>query len=167
MKKILTTAIVLLGFSGTGIYAQSKIAVVSTDDVFTAMPDVARADSQIAAFQQALADMYQQQQNQLNEAYALFVKDSSKMTPAVKEAKRRDIQERISSLEKKEQQLNKDLEAEKEHQLKPIRDKMLKAIQDVAKENGFTHVAYKEQMIVFPVSDDITDKVKKKLGIIK
>ena len=39
------------------------------------------------------------------------------------------------------------------------------AIEEVAKENGYSHIAYKEQMIVFPAADDITEKVKKKLGI--
>ena len=65
----------------------------------------------------------------------------------------------------KEQQNNNALAVEKERVLKPIRDKLIKAVQDVAKENGYTHVAYKDQMLVFPAADDITDKVKKKLGI--
>jgi outer membrane protein len=162
MKKL---AFVILLFTGLNSVAQTKFAVVSADEVFASMTEVQRADSQLAAFQQALADMYQQQQNDLNETYAKFMKDSARMTPAVKEARRKDLQERISGLQGKEQQLNKDLETEKERLLKPIREKMLKAIQDVAKENGYTHVAYKEQLIVFPQTDDITDKVKKKLGV--
>lgn len=165
MKKIV---VVFLFFAGllTSVksIAQTKLAVVSADDVFAAMPEVFKADSMLAAYQQALTEMYQQQQNELNEAYAKFVKDSSKMTPAVKEVKRKDLQDRITALQNKEQTLNKDLETEKERQLKPIREKMLKAIQDVAKENGYTHVAYKEQLIVFPPADDITDKVKKRVG---
>jgi outer membrane protein len=162
MKKI---AVLILLFTGLKSVAQTKLAVVSADEVFASMTDVQRADSQLAAYQQALADMYQQQQSDLNETYAKFMKDSARMTPAVKEARRKDLQERITGLQGKEQQLNKDLETEKERLLKPIREKMLKAIQDVAKENGYTHVAYKEQLIVFPQADDITDKVKKKLGI--
>jgi hypothetical protein len=35
----------------------------------------------------------------------------------------------------------------------------------VAKENGYSHIAYKEQYIVFPEVDDIIGLVKKKLGI--
>ena len=49
------------------------------------MPEVLKADSSLAAFQRALAENYQDQQNELNDAYAKFVKDSAKMTPAVKE----------------------------------------------------------------------------------
>ncbi len=146
-------------------HAQGKIGYVSADNVLAAMPDVLRADSAVAAYQQALAESYQDQQNMLNNDYAKFVKDSARMTPAVKEANRKVLQDKISELSNKEQELNRSLEAEKERQLKPIREKMLRAIQDVAKENGYAHVFYKEQAIVFPEQDDITEKVKKKLGI--
>ncbi|HRI23910.1 MAG TPA: OmpH family outer membrane protein [Ferruginibacter sp.] len=159
---LLTVCITLL-FSRS--HAQGKIGYVSADNVFAAMPDVLRADSALAAYQQALAESYRDQENMLNNAYAKFVNDSSKMTPAVKEAKRKSLQEQISGMSNKEQELNQVLEAEKERQLKPIREKMLKAIQDVAKENGYAHILYKEQAIVFPEQDDITEKVKKRLGI--
>lgn len=166
MKRVFTVfSLVALLAAFSPATAQVKIAVVSADEVFAAMPEVLKADSSLASFQQALAETYQDQQNELNEAYAKFVKDSSKMTPAVKEAKRKDLQDRISGLQNKEQELNKTLEQQKEKELKPIRDKMLKAIQDVAKENGYTYVMYKEQLIVFPETEDITGKVKTKLKI--
>lgn len=87
------------------------------------------------------------------------------MNASLKDIKRRELQDRIGVHSKKQEQFNKMLEDEKEKALKPLRAKLMKTIQDVAKENGYTHVAYKEQLIVFPQADDITDKVKKKLGI--
>ena len=42
---------------------------------------------------------------------------------------------------------------------------MVKAIQEVAKENGYAHVLYKEYALVFPEADDLADRVKKKLGV--
>jgi outer membrane protein len=164
MKKQFFLLLMIVCFTAAA-NAQTKLAVISTDAVFNVMPETLKADSMLAAYQQALSEMYQQQQTELNETYAKFVTDSIKMTPSVKEMKRKDLQNRITALQGKEQQMNKDLEAEKEKYLKPIREKMLKAIQDVAKENGYTHVAYRDQLIVFPAADDITDKVKKKLGI--
>jgi outer membrane protein len=166
MKRILTLfVIVLLLTTAYDSHAQGKIGYISTEEVFSAMPEVNKADSFLAAFQGELATNYQQQQNELNDAYAKFVKDSSTMTASMKEIKRTDLQNRITGLQTREQELNKILENEKEKQLKPIREKMLKAIKDVAKENGYVHVFYKEQAIVFPEADDITAKVKKKLGI--
>ena len=42
----------------------------------------------------------------MNTAYAKFVADTGKMTPTLKEIKRKDLQERITALQGKEQQLN-------------------------------------------------------------
>lgn len=166
MKRVITACTLFLLLAAFApATAQVKIAVVSADEVFAKMPEVLKADTALAAYQQALAETYQEQQNELNEAYAKFVKDSGKMTPAVKEAKRKDLQDRITNLQNKEQELNKQLEEQKEKELKPIREKMLKAIQDVAKENGYGYVLYREQLIVFPDTEDITAKVKAKLKI--
>jgi len=164
MKK---TALVLFVFALfiSAANAQTKFGVVGVDEVFSQMPDLKKADSMLAIFQKELQDTYQQQQTSLTDAYNKFVVDSGKMTPSLKEIKRKDLQDRITALSKKEEEFNKLLEQEKEKAVKPVREKLMKTIQDVAKENGYTHVAYKEQLIVFPAADDITDKVKKKLGI--
>jgi outer membrane protein len=166
MKRVFT--VLMLAFAAISFnqaQAQTKIGIISPDEVFGAMPETKKADSNLAAFQKALQETYQDQETELNTALEKFVKDSAKMTPAVKEAKRTDLQARISELQNKQQQLNQALEAEKEKQIKPIREKIFKAIQDVAKENGYAYVFYKESAIVSPEADDITDRVKKKLGI--
>jgi len=49
--------------------------------------------------------------------------------------------------------------------LAPVYDKVKKAIADVAKENGFTFIFNKEQLLVSPPGDDILPLVKKKLNI--
>lgn len=166
MKKTLITALVVLFISMPFIsFAQTKIGYVSVDEVFNVMPETRKADSALAEYQKALQESYAEQENALNAALEKFVRDSSKMTPAVKEAKRTDLQTRISELQNKQQQLNNALETEKEKQIKPIREKLLATIKAVAKENGYAHILYKEQAIVFPEPDDITALVKKRLGI--
>jgi outer membrane protein len=163
LLSVLALTLVLSAFNQAG--AQVKIAVVSPDEIFAVMPEVKKADSSLAAFQKALADTYAEQEAELNDALAKFVRDSAKMTPAVKEAKRTALQGKISDLQNKEQELNKALENQKAKELTPIRERLIKAIQDVAKETGYGYVLYKEQTIVFPEADDLTDKVKKKLNI--
>jgi outer membrane protein len=162
MKKFI---IILFITASSNAFAQTKIGYVSVDEVFGVMPETKKADENLAAFQKALQDTYAEQENELNDAYAKFVKDSAKLTPAVKEAKRTDLQSRISGLQNKQQELNTALEAEKEKQLKPIREKLMAAIQSVAKEMGYDHVLYKESAIVFPATADLTNSVKQKLGI--
>ncbi|HMI79014.1 MAG TPA: OmpH family outer membrane protein [Ferruginibacter sp.] len=165
MKRIFFLSVTLLLLTQANSYAQNKIGYVGPDEIFDLMPEVKKADTALSVVQVELSKTFQDQQNDLNEAFNKFVKDSISMTVSLKEIKRKDLQDRIAALGKKEQELNKALDAEKERLLAPIREKLLKAIKDVAKENGYGHVFYKAQSIVFPEADDLGTLVKKKLGI--
>lgn len=166
MKKTVITTFVVLFITLPFIsFGQTKIGYVSVDEVFAVMPETKKADTSLAEYQKALQESYAEYEANLNAALEKFVKDSAKLTPAVKEAKRQDLQSRIGELQGKQTQLNNSLEAEKEKQVKPIREKLITAIKDVAKEMGYDHVLYKESAIVFPVAADLTNAVKKKLGI--
>ncbi len=166
MKKTVIATFVFLFITIPFIsFGQTKVGYVSVDEVFAVMPETKKADENLAEYQKALQESYAQYEAELNAALDKFVKDSAKLTPAVKEAKRQDLQSRISELQRKQTQLNNNLDAEKEKQLKPIREKLMAAIKDVAKEMGYEHVLYKESAIVFPVAADLTNAVKKKLGI--
>jgi outer membrane protein len=165
MKKVFTMMMVALFLCAANVANAQKIGIVSPDEVFASMADTKKADTLLQAFQKALLDNAAEEEQELNTAIEKFYKDSIKMTAPAKEAKRLSLQEKIQGMQGKQEELNKKLEAKKEEILKPIREKMLKAIQDVAKEAGYGYVLYKEQAIVFPESEDITDKVKAKLGI--
>jgi outer membrane protein len=166
MKRVFTfvvLALVVAGFSKA--QAQTKIGVVSADEIFAKMKEYKKADSSLNAYSKALADNYKEEEDELNSALEKFFKDSAKMQPAAKEAKRTSLQKKIADLQNNQQQFNQALEAEKEKQIAPVREMLMKAIRETAKENAYTHVLYKEQLIVFPEADDFTDKVKKKLNI--
>ncbi len=149
----------------SGAFAQTKIGYISVDEVFTLMPETRKADSTLAIYQKELADTYAEQEAELNAAIEKFIIDSVTMTPVAKDAKRSDLQTRVSGMSKKKQDYNANFENEKGKQIKLIQDKLFATIKVVAKENGYNHVLYKEQAIVFPETDDITALVKKKLGI--
>lgn len=166
MKKIIIAiAVIVCILISNATSAQIKFGVVGADEAFALMPETKKADSLLSVYQQALAQNFNDLQTDLNAAIEKFYKDSLSMTKSMKDIKRADLQKRLSDLSNKEQKNNDAMGMEKERLINPIREKLNKAIQDVAKENGYTHVTYKEQMIIFPAADDITDKVKKKLGI--
>ncbi len=166
MKKfLLVFAAIVLTQSFTQVFAQTKIGYINVDEIFALMPETRKADSSLGAYQKDLADEYARQETELNAAIEKFIKDSITMTAAIKEAKRSDLQTRVNGMSTKKQEYSATFEKEKEKQIKPIQDKLLATIKAVAKENGYNHVLYKDQAIVFPESDDITALVKKKLGI--
>jgi len=166
MKKSLLLFIVIVFTQNfTNVFAQTKIGYINVDEIFALMPETRKADSSLASYQKELADAYARQEEELNAAIEKFIKDSITMTAVAKEAKRIDLQSRVNGMSKQKQDFNATFEKEKNKQIKPIQDKLLATIKAVAKENGYGHVLYKDQAIVFPETDDITALVKKKLGI--
>lgn len=149
----------------TNVFAQTKIGYINVDEVFALMSETRKADSSLGLYQRELADTYAEQEADLNAAIEKFIKDSVTMSAVMKEAKRTDLQTRVNGMPGKKQDYTAAFEKEKVKQIKPIQDKLLATIKAIAKENGYGHILYKDQAIVFPESDDITPLVKKRLGI--
>ena len=165
MKKVITLGLIvmsLLSFSNS--YAQ-KIGYISADEVIILMPEAARVDTQLNQYQQALYMAAQDKQTAFNEAVAKFYKDSVTMTASVKEVKRTELQRQVQELGGAEQQIQQQFEQKRQELSLPIQRRLQQAIQDVAKENGYTYVLPKEALIVAPPGDDLATLVKRKLNL--
>ena len=167
MKKFITLGLIIMGICGLSdtAGAQIKIGYISADEIIVLMPEAAKVDTQLNQYQQALYQAAQDKQTAFNEAVAKFYKDSLTMNPSLKEVKRTELQKQVSELSGAEQQIQQQFEQERQRLSLPIQKKLQAAIQDVAKENGYTYVFPKEALLVAPPGDDIAALVKKKLGI--
>ncbi len=145
--------------------AQNKIGFIDLNEVLNSMPEAKKADTTLREYTDALNANANEMQKELNDKYNKFVADSLKMTPAAKEAQRRILQDKIQELSGMDQKIQNQIDTRRNELAVPIQKKALEAVKTVAKENGYTHVFPKEYVFVFPESDDIADKVKRKLGI--
>lgn len=167
MKKFITLsliAITIFGLSNT-TKAQGKIGYISADEIIATMPEAAKIDTQLNQYQQALYQSAQDQQNAFNEQVAKFYKDSATMTPSVKEVTRKNLQDQVQALSGAEQRIQQQFEQKRQELSLPIQKKLQAAIQDVAKENGYTYVLPKEALLVAPPGDDLANLVRRKLGL--
>ncbi|MBA2249392.1 MAG: OmpH family outer membrane protein [Chitinophagaceae bacterium] len=167
MKKLVTLglfAICIFGSAST-IQAQNKIGYVSADEIISLMPEAARIDSQLNLYQQALYQAANDKKAAFDEAVAKFYKDSATMSSAVKEVTRTGLQKQVQELSGAEQTIQQQFEQERQKQALPLQRKLQQAIQDVAKENGYTYIFPKESLLVMPPGEDIGSLVKRKLGI--
>ena len=167
MKKFITLGLMIMGIVGLSYTAkaQVKIGYLSADEIIVLMPEAAKVDTQLNQFQQALYQTAQDKQTAFNDAVAKFYKDSATMNPSLKEVKRTELQKQVAELSGAEQQIQQQFEQERQKLSLPIQRKLQQAIQDVAKENGYTYVFPREALLVAPPGDDIAPLVKKKLGI--
>jgi outer membrane protein len=164
MKKLLLGAALVFGMI-TAATAQNKIGYVNFGEVMQAMPEVEKAQKAIQAYQNEQAAMYQELTIELNTLDSIYNVDSIKWNETRKEIKRTEINEKYIKLQKFEQEAKEKIQAKQEEIVSPIRDKALKMINDVAKENGYGYVFNDESLIVKPQGDNLINLVKAKLGV--
>lgn len=168
MKKVLFATLVVMGLSafvGVRVQAQNKIGYISMDELIASMPEAKKADTIIAQYRDDLGKAQQQIQQELQTRYQAYIKDSATMSQAKKDLETRSIQELANKLQGYGQDAQQQLSLKQQEVYGPIQKKATDAIQEVAKENGYTYILGKENMWVYPPNDDILPLVKKKLGI--
>lgn len=163
MKKLIVAGVLALGVFGAS--AQNKIGYISTDELIGVMPEAEQADKDLKEYQAALAEQGQEHMKNLSMKDSAFVKDSAKLSPSMRDIKRRELIELYQKVQNFQNEAQELYQQEAQKKIAPIRDKAMAAIKDVAKENGYTYVLDVNAVIVAPPGDDMLNLVKKKLGI--
>lgn len=173
MKKVIGilifTGLVLIS---EGLFAQSPIKLGHIDSrlVFAAMPESDSATKQLereAAIMQQTLEELQVEFNKKFDEYQRLSND-----PNTSRVILNSKEEELQSLNQRSQNFQQQAEqsiAEKRQQLfQPIQEKAIKAVNEVAAENGFTYIFDTAGgMIVYtaPESQDILPLVKTKLNL--
>lgn len=163
MKKFIVAGVMALGIFNAS--AQSKIGYINTDELIGVMPEATKADAELKDFQASLAQQGQDMMTELSNKDSLFVRDSSKLSPSMKEIKRTELVTLYQKIQSWQQQGQEMYQAEAQKKIAPLREKAFDAIKAVAKESGYSYILDNNSVLVGPPGDNILLLVKKKLGI--
>ena len=153
----------------TGVAFGQKFAYINTQEILSNLPEVQQANSNIETFRNQLISLGQQKLEALQKKYKdLEAKQNrGELSPKQldEEAKKLKLEE--EQLAKFDQESQQKIMKKSEELLKPIRDKVQKAIDDVAKEEGYEFIFDASMGFILYADDstNISDKVKAKLGI--
>ena len=163
----------LLMTSLVSVKAQQKLKIgyINSQELLAAMPESDSAQAKLQKLatehENTLDEMTVEFNKKLN-AYQQGLKTTppmSDLSRTTKEAELQDLQDRIQKFQDQAQQ---DLQQKRADLFKPIQDKALKAVNDVAAENGFTYILDTGTGAVVyesPDAVDIMSLVKAKLGL--
>ncbi|HWH63593.1 MAG TPA: OmpH family outer membrane protein [Ginsengibacter sp.] len=170
MKKFVTVVLIstglLFGFYKTSnAQTAPKIGYISADEIIQLMPEAAAVQQQLDEYQQSLYKNADDQKTALQDAVQKFYKDSATMSPSLKEVKRTDLQKQVSDISGMDQKIQNQFEQKRQELSLPIQKKLQGAIEEVAKENGYTYIFPREALIYMPPTTDIGPLVRKKLGL--
>jgi outer membrane protein len=149
----------------SNVQAQNKIGYISLQELIVAMPEYKKANDDMADYQKALQGQNVEYQEMYTRLDSAFNADSSKYTPAVKEVKRRQLNESYLKMANYPREAEQLLQRKEQELLAPIQQKAVTTTQAVAKENGYAYVLSKDQLIAFPTADDVLPLVAKKLNL--
>jgi len=173
MRKLVLLLVLGLGFLTTQAQTATapKIGYVDVDDIFSKMPEQKQIDADLKALQTQL-------KNQIDSKYQEFQKklaeyngtDPNTVPAAVRANTERELQQLQQNLEKLQQDAQTNLQAKQTQLMSPIIDKVGKAIEAVAKENGYTFILSAQigGLDVVLYGDEqvnVSDLVLKKLGV--
>ena len=144
-----------------------KIAHISLDSLISIMPESKTAQQAVQAFAKQLEQQVTAMQTEAKTKYDDYQsksKDMAEVVRASKEKELTDLQQRIQDFQ---QQAQSDYQKKTAELSKPVYDKAKKAIDVVAKENGYRYALDTSNGIVLysEPADDIMALVIKKLGI--
>lgn len=163
MKKFLMALLMALPLS---LMAQQKIAVVNTQEVMTALPDVKAAESKI----QELAKKYDADIKSMQDEYKAkaeaFVKERETLLETIRTRRQQEIQDIELRIQQSYQAMQEDLQKQQQQLLAPIQAKVATAIKKVASANACTYVMESAVMLhIGSDAIDLTEKVKADLGV--
>lgn len=165
MKKILTTIIfVALAFSA---FSQLKLGHINSAELMRVMPELEQAEQRLQQenreIEAALRTMITDYENLMQE----FQANQQQWSDLIRSTRIRAIQDLEQRIQEFQQQSQREFEFLRESLFAPIIEKARRAIEEVAKEHGFTYIFDTSGgMLLFAAdSDDILELVKARLNL--
>ncbi len=171
MKRICVACVCLVAMAVVPAAGQMKIGHVSTEAIMKQLPDAQDAQKQLDALTAGWQDELNKMQSDWKKKYEEYDKKKLIMTDqrrADAERELRELDQKMADFRNQKFGQNGELFAKQNELMKPVQDRVFKAIQDVAAEEGFDYVFDKSGEILLMYANpkyDLTDKVLAKLKV--
>mgnify|MGYP000986639638 FL=1 len=158
----LTLALLLITILSFG---QQKIGYINSEELILSMPEAKKADADISAYAKTFQDQLTTMQKELETKYKAYEAGAKSMSEAMLDVKQKELQDLQGRIQSTQQSAEEKVAAKRQELLKPITEKADKAIQDVAKEKGYTYIldASTGALVFATPTDNILKDVKNKL----
>src|SRR6185437_13450532 len=174
MKKtvIFGFALLLAAFSSM---AQTHLKIGYTDPsyIMGLMPESKQVETELQAYEKQLQTQLQNKYTEYQQKLDAYQRGQATMPDIVKQDKEKELLGMQQSIKEFEEKAQGDMQKKQVALLEPVLDKIQKAIDAVAEENGYTyilstHTDYGSSAVILYAknkNENISDLVLKKLGI--
>jgi outer membrane protein len=154
----------LLLCASSGLVAQTqKIGYVNSAKIFDELPEARDAAKRLEGFAKPVQDTLQLMQKQIEEKYADYQKKESMMNDASKRTAQQEIQDIQLHAREYAQTKDRDLASQREKIFTPVKEKILRAIEKIAKTEKYSFVLDQNENVNIVLyadpKDDLTNRV--------
>ncbi len=148
-----------------------KIGYADWDYIFSQMPEFKQIDAELKAHRTQLESTIEAKQRDLQTKYEAFTKLPATTPDAIRADRQRELEQLNESLQKFSTDAQSSMQNKQNALMEPVFSKVGKAIEEVAKENGFSFIINPQLLQggdILLYSDekfDISNLVLKKLGV--
>ena len=164
MKKTIKYVVVAcIMITGMGFKAQ-KLGHVNSQLIMQELPDYESARKDLESFNSDLTKELEMYQKLIVEFAQDYEQNKNGMSEDTRKRKETDLMERQQNYEKKAYEAQTSLQQKEQELLQQIMIKVNTAVKEVAEKEGYDYV-YEVTTLLYAGGEDISDKVRKKLGI--
>jgi len=176
MKKIAACWLLTLGL-GLQVIAQTgdnvpkpakatKIGYTNVNYVLSVSPASKVIQKQLEETQKQYLKTIEDKNKELETKFESYQKAQATMLESIKKDKEEELRNLQRSIQTLQENAQEDLRKKENDLVKPELEKIYKAVNEVAKENGFSHVLNSDQVLLYADEEyDVTELVMSKLGI--
>lgn len=163
IKTLLIIALFTFGF--TTVTAQtSKVAHINTEELISSMPETNALKARLEKLGKTYDNEMKTKEAELKAKFTRYNSEFESQTEATNAARTKEVQDEAKKIEQYKAEAMRDLQKQEQEGLKPILDRAMKAVEDVAAAQGYDYVMNINTLVVAKGKDLLPD-VKAKLGI--
>ena len=166
MKKLIICAIcALCGF--TTANAQQKFGHVNAQEIMQAMPEFAKARTEMEALAKQYEADVKSMQEELQKNIDAFDKEQSTLPENIKQRRQQELQDMYTKIQQSYQDNQQALAQAEQEKLQPIQKKVMDAITAVGQQGSYIYIMQTGSALYISstLSTDVTKDVKAKLGL--
>lgn len=172
MKAKILSVVVVLMACAVHVSAQEslKIGYTNADYVLSLLPEAKQIDAELKAYEKQLQNQIQAKYNNLQEKMSDYQANAASWDDLIRTDKEEEIQNLQQSIQKFSTDAETSMNNKRNQLLKPVYEKIGTAIEQIAVENGYSHIFSAgapgfDVLLYAREQDDVSNLILKKLGI--
>lgn len=148
------------------VNSQTKVAHVDTYELITNMPEMLAVQEELSSYSKEKEAEIRLMEAEIRSISDKYSDDAINVSQEENEKRLEEIQVMQENIRLFTNQIVKELQEKERSLTEPILEKVISAIKEVGKENGYDYVldSSKNQGVILADGDDLMEKVKIKLG---